>query len=77
MRCVSTSANCSAHGSVTTRNGDGGTAGSRRRLAGIPGLSAKPLVALDALIEEIEASVVTTHGIARLAGLPRLRAARA
>src|SRR6266699_3002155 len=46
---------------------------ARRRLAGIPGLSAKPLATLDALIEEIEAAVATTHGIARLAGLPRLR----
>ena len=50
---------------------------ARRRLAGIPGLSAKPLETLDALIEEIEAAVATTHRIARLAGLPRLREARA
>jgi len=42
-------------------------------LAGIPGLPAKPLATLDALIE---AAVATTHGIARLAGLPRLREAR-
>src|SRR2546427_7571458 len=49
---------------------------ARRRLAAIPGLSAKPLATLDALIEEIEAAVATTHGIARLAGLPRLREAR-
>src|SRR5436190_8713 len=50
---------------------------ARRRLAGIPGLSVKPLEALDALIAEIEAAVTSTHRIARLAGLPRLRAARA
>ena len=50
---------------------------ARRRLAGIPGLSAKPLEALDALIAEIEAAVTSTHRIARLTGLPRLRAARA
>src|SRR2546426_6006983 len=47
------------------------------RLAGIPGLSAKPLEALDALIAEIEAAVTSTRRIARLAGLPRLRPARA
>src|SRR6266404_3592320 len=45
---------------------------ARRRLAGIPGLSAKPLEALDALIAEIEAAVTSTRRIARLAGLPRL-----
>src|SRR5437773_1944986 len=50
---------------------------ARRRLAGIPGLSAKPLDSLDALIAEIEAAVTSTHRIARLTGLPRLRAARA
>jgi hypothetical protein len=50
---------------------------ARRRLAGIPELSTKPLEALDALIAEIEAAVTSTRRIARLAGLPRLRAARA
>ena len=50
---------------------------ARRRLAGIPGLSPKLLEALDALIVEIEAAVTSTRRIARLAGLPRLPAARA
>ena len=36
-----------------------------------------PLEALDALIAEIEAALTSTRRIARLAGLPRLRAARA
>jgi len=48
---------------------------ARRRLASVPGGSGL-LVKLDALIQDVERALATTRGVARLVGLPRLRAAR-
>ena len=49
---------------------------ARRRLASVPGGSGL-LAKLDALIQDVERALATARGVARLVGLPRLRAVRA
>ena len=48
---------------------------ARRRLASVPAGSGL-LVKLDALVQDVERTLATTRGVARLVGLPRLRAVR-